>query len=73
MIAGGSQIRGWDNIRASDYVYVDDAVDALVRAGHAPVQITGTCDIGTGTPTRCLWSGLPWLISRTGSPGRSVG
>lgn len=70
MIAGGSQIRGWDNIRASDYVYIDDAVDALVRAGHAPVQITGMCDISTGTPTRCPleWTplvDLPDGIART--------
>ena len=34
-----------------DFLYVDDAVDAFVRAGSAPIEITGTYDIGTGQHT----------------------
>jgi UDP-glucose 4-epimerase len=34
-----------------DFLYVDDAVDAFVRAGNAPIEITGTYDIGTGQHT----------------------
>ena len=33
---------------SDDYVYVDDAVDAFVRAGCAAVETTGTYNIGSG-------------------------
>lgn len=36
---------------AKDYVYVDDVVDALVRAGRAPAETTGTYNIGCGLHT----------------------
>lgn len=35
---------------AHDYVYVDDAVDAFVRAGCASIETTGTYNIGSGLP-----------------------
>jgi UDP-glucose 4-epimerase len=38
---------------AHDYLYVDDVVDAFVRAGCAPTETTGTYNIGTGQHT-CL-------------------
>ena len=35
---------------AHDYVYVDDAVDAFIRAGFASIETTGTYNIGSGLP-----------------------
>lgn len=40
-----------DGSAARDYVYVDDVVDAFVRAGSAPLAVTGTLNIGTGVCT----------------------
>jgi UDP-glucose 4-epimerase len=40
-----------DGTAARDYVYVDDVVDAFVRAGEAPLSVTGTYNIGTGRQT----------------------
>jgi UDP-glucose 4-epimerase len=37
-----------DGVAAHDYVYVDDVVDAFIRAGCAPIETTGTFNIGTG-------------------------
>lgn len=37
-----------DGADAHDYVYVEDVVDAFVRAGFAPIDTTGTYNIGTG-------------------------
>jgi UDP-glucose 4-epimerase len=37
-----------DGSAARDYVYVDDVVDAFVRAGEAPLAVTGTYNVGTG-------------------------
>jgi UDP-glucose 4-epimerase len=34
-----------------DFLYVDDAVEAFVRAGSAPIEMAGTYDIGTGQHT----------------------
>jgi UDP-glucose 4-epimerase len=40
-----------DSTVAHDYVYVDDVVSALMRAGCAPIETTGTYNIGTGQPS----------------------
>jgi UDP-glucose 4-epimerase len=48
MITGTPSAVYRDGADAYDYVYVDDVVDAFVRAGGAPVEITGTYNIGTG-------------------------
>ena len=40
-----------DGAAAHDYVYVDDVVDAFVRAGCAPIETTGTYNVGTGQHT----------------------
>ena len=43
-----------DSADAHDYVYVDDVVEAFMRAGFAPIDKTGTYNVGTGqrtTPT----------------------
>jgi UDP-glucose 4-epimerase len=37
-----------DGAVAHDYVYVDDVVDAFIRAGYASIETTGTYNIGTG-------------------------
>jgi UDP-glucose 4-epimerase len=37
-----------DGTASRDYVYVDDVVDAFVRAGAAPLNTVGTYNIGTG-------------------------
>jgi UDP-glucose 4-epimerase len=40
-----------DGSVASDYVYVDDVVEAFICAGSAPMELTGTYTIGTGRRT----------------------
>lgn len=40
-----------DGCATRDYVYVDDVVDAFVRAAAAPMSVTGTFNIGTGVET----------------------
>lgn len=40
-----------DGTATRDYVYVDDVVDAFIRAGDAPLSVTGTFNIGTGRQT----------------------
>ena len=40
-----------DGTATRDYVYVDDVVEAFVRAGHAPLTTVGTYNIGTGRQT----------------------
>ena len=40
-----------DGIAARDYVYVDDVVDAFVRASRARCGTTGIYNIGTGQQT----------------------
>jgi UDP-glucose 4-epimerase len=40
-----------DGSATRDYVYVDDVVDAFVRAGAAPLSTVGTYNIGTGRQT----------------------
>jgi UDP-glucose 4-epimerase len=48
MITGRPVTVYGDGTAARDYVYVDDVVDAFVRAGFAPSGTTGTYNIGTG-------------------------
>lgn len=43
-----------DGTAARDYVYVDDVVDAFVRAAKAPHGAIGTYDIGTGRQTTVI-------------------
>ena len=40
-----------DETAVRDYVYVDDVVDALIRAGQLPPEVMGTYNIGTGVQT----------------------
>ena len=40
-----------DGAAAHDDVYVDDVVDAFVRAGRAPMETTGTYNVGSGHHT----------------------
>lgn len=40
-----------DGTATRDYVYVDDVVDAFVRAARAPLTTVGTYNIGTGLQT----------------------
>jgi UDP-glucose 4-epimerase len=48
MITGRPYTVYRDGAAAHDYVYVDDVVDAFVRAGSASIETTGTYNIGTG-------------------------
>src|SRR6185369_17782247 len=41
----------WGGTSAHDFVYVDDVVEAFVRAGCAPIETTGTFTVGTGQHT----------------------
>jgi UDP-glucose 4-epimerase len=51
-LIGGEPVTVYgDGTATRDYVYVDDVVDAFVRAGHAPLTTTGTYNIGTGRQT----------------------
>jgi UDP-glucose 4-epimerase len=43
-----------DGTAARDYVYVDDVVDAFVRAAHTPDGTVGTFNIGTGQQTTVI-------------------
>jgi UDP-glucose 4-epimerase len=40
-----------DGAATHDYVYIDDVVDAFMRAGFAPIETTGTYNIGSGQHT----------------------
>ena len=51
MISGRPVTVYGDGTAARDYVYVDDVVDAFVRAGQAPLTTVGTYNIGTGQQT----------------------
>jgi UDP-glucose 4-epimerase len=51
MITGRPCTTYRDGIEAHDYVYVDDVVDAFVRAGRASMETTGTYNVGTGRHT----------------------
>jgi UDP-glucose 4-epimerase len=48
MITHNPVILYGDGTVGRDYLYVDDAVDAFLRAGCAPSGVTGTYNIGTG-------------------------
>src|SRR5829696_4662850 len=47
LIKGRSVTIYGDGTASRDYVYVSDVVDAFARAGTAPLDITGTYNIGT--------------------------
>jgi UDP-glucose 4-epimerase len=51
MISGRPVTVYGDGTATRDYVYVDDVVDAFVRAGQAPLRTVGTYNIGTGQQT----------------------
>ena len=71
-----------DGRQARDWLFVDDAVDALARAVHSSAQ--GRLLVGTGTATSVLdvverlasrigWTGEPeWAPARPGDPRRSA-
>ena len=56
-IFGGALLAGrpvtiyGDGTAVRDYVYIDDVVDALMFAGHLPLEVMGTYNIGTGEQT----------------------
>jgi UDP-glucose 4-epimerase len=69
-----------DATAGHDYIYVDDAVDALVRAAHAPAGLSGTYNIGTGRLTDLVQihrlisaalDGSPGPVFEAGGPGES--
>jgi UDP-glucose 4-epimerase len=51
MIAGRDISIFGDGSATRDYVYVDDVVEAFVRAGHAPAAAAGIYNVGTGKQT----------------------
>jgi UDP-glucose 4-epimerase len=51
MLTGRPTVIYGDGSACRDYVYVDDVVDAFVRAGQAPLRLTGRFNIGTGVQT----------------------
>ena len=51
LISGGPVTVYGDGTATRDYVYVEDVVDAFVRASQAPTSVTGTYNIGTGRQT----------------------
>lgn len=54
MICGRPVTVFGDGSASRDYVYVDDVVDAFIRAGVAPPCVTGTFNIGTGKQATVL-------------------
>ncbi|MCV7282583.1 NAD-dependent epimerase/dehydratase family protein [Mycolicibacterium flavescens] len=51
MINGSQRISAPHQELTLDYVYIDDAVDAFVCAGAAPLDVTGTYSVGSGRLT----------------------
>ena len=51
MISGRPVTVYGDGTATRNFVYVDDVVDAFVRAGQAPLTTVGTYNIGTGQQT----------------------
>jgi UDP-glucose 4-epimerase len=51
MIAGQTLAACGNDDAAHDFIYVDDVVEAFVRAAGAPIETTGTYDISTGRRT----------------------
>lgn len=51
IVVGHSVTIHGDGSATRDYVYVDDVVDAFVRAARAPLGTTGVYNIGTGKQT----------------------
>jgi len=78
MITGNPFTAYRDSSAASDYVYVDDVVEAFVRAGRAPLGTACTYTIGTGRHTMvtevhrliCAVLGEPLAVSPTSSRDR---
>ncbi|WP_369798401.1 NAD-dependent epimerase/dehydratase family protein [Mycobacterium sp. URHB0044] len=70
-IAGQPWTRCWNDAAKQDFIYVDDVVDAFVRAGGAAIETTGTYNIGTGRHTS--FAELADLMStiRNGGPAPS--
>jgi UDP-glucose 4-epimerase len=60
-----------DGTSTRDYVYVEDVVDAFVRAGRAPTSITGTYNIGTGRQTTVVevYRLIASLLEESPAPG----
>jgi UDP-glucose 4-epimerase len=54
MAAGRDVTVYGDGTATRDYVYVDDVVDAFVRAGNAPSATKGTYNIGTAKQTSVI-------------------
>jgi UDP-glucose 4-epimerase len=48
MLSGRPTTIYGDGSATRDYVYVDDVVNAFIRAAEAPITMTGTFNIGTG-------------------------
>lgn len=48
LITGSPYATYRSHTAAHDYLYVDDAVEAFLQAAYAPVETTGTFNIGTG-------------------------
>lgn len=82
MLQGKAPSVEGDGRQCRDFLFVDDAVDALARAVHT--QVRGRLLVGTGTATSVLevierlasltgWSGEPlWAPARPGDPRRSA-
>jgi UDP-glucose 4-epimerase len=51
MVTGRPFVIYREGAAAYDYVFVDDVVDAFVRAGSAPIDRIGTYNVGTGQRT----------------------
>ena len=51
MLTGCPTVIYGDGSACRDYVYVDDVVDAFVRAGQARPELTGRFNVGTGVQT----------------------
>ncbi|SCX07081.1 NAD-dependent epimerase/dehydratase family protein [Mycolicibacterium fluoranthenivorans] len=51
VIDGHPEAARVDTTRAREYIYVDDVVEALVRAGYASADDAGTYDLSTGRRT----------------------
>jgi UDP-glucose 4-epimerase len=59
-----------DGRQTRDFVFVDDAVDALVRAGHRGSGLVINVGTGVQTSIRDLWAALGGRVAASTAPAR---
>jgi len=71
MVTGRPYMVNRDHADAHDFVYIDDVVEAFVRAAHAPIETVGTYHISGGTQITAteIHHAIVTVLDETASPG----